>query len=220
MRWTTIFSRTRPPSRVRSASVCAPNSGLQPGRPVILFASKMQPHKRAGDLLEAFERLASGAATGPEANLIFAGDGEQRASLEARARALGWPSIRFLGFKNQSELPALYDLCDVFVLPSEVEPWGLVLNEVMNAARPVIVSDRVGAAPDLVEERVTGLTFPARDTFALADCLRQMIASPEHRAAMGQRALEKVSRIDFAADADGLLSALDSVVAQGAHEAV
>src|SRR5208283_2452823 len=117
----------------------------------------------------------------------FAGDGEERTNLEHRARALKWDSIRFIGFRNQSELPALYDLSDVFVLPSEHEPWGLVINEVMNAGKPVVVSDRVGAGPDLVEDGVNGFVFPARDVAALANRLQRMIDNPEDRAAMGAR---------------------------------
>jgi len=189
--------------------------GLPPGRAVILFASKMQPHKRAGDLLEAYARMSSGAAAEPAACIVFAGDGEERANLERRARALKWDSIRFIGFRNQSELPALYDLSDVFVLPSEHEPWGLVINEVMNAGKPVVVSDRVGAGPDLVEDGVNGFVFPARDVAALANRLQRMIDNPEDRAAMGARSLEKVARLGFGADRDGLLSALDSIVGQG-----
>jgi glycosyltransferase involved in cell wall biosynthesis len=184
---------------------------LQPGRPVILFASKMQPHKRAGDLLEAYARLSSDGIAEPVPYLIFAGDGEDRAQLEHRATALKWDSIRFIGFRNQSELPALYDLCDVFVLPSEREPWGLVVNEAMNAGKVVIVSDRVGAGPDLVDDGLNGFIYPARDVAALADRLRQLLENPEHRAAMGARALETVARFDFAADREGLLTALDSV---------
>ncbi len=187
--------------------------GLQPRRPVILFASKMQPHKRAADLLEAYARLSS------TAYLVFTGDGEERAKLERRAHELKLDSIRFIGFRNQSELPSLYDLCDVFVLPSEHEPWGLVVNEAMNAGKPVIVSDRVGAGPDLVEDGITGCVYPARDIAALADCLRRLIDSPEHRAAIGARALGQVSRLDFAADREGLLAALDSIVAKKARAA-
>jgi len=184
---------------------------LKPGRAVILFASKMQPHKRAGDLLEAYVRLSSDGIAEPAPYLIFAGDGEDRAQLEHRATALKWDSIRFIGFRNQSELPALYDLCDVFVLPSEREPWGLVVNEAMNAGKVVIVSDRVGAGPDLVDNGLNGFIYPARDVAALADRLRQLLENPEHRAAMGARALETVARFDFAADREGLLAALDSV---------
>jgi glycosyltransferase involved in cell wall biosynthesis len=187
--------------------------GLKPGRAVILFASKMQPHKRAADLLEASAKLS------PEAYLIFAGDGEERANLERRARELNLDSIRFIGFRNQSELPSMYDLCDVFVLPSEHEPWGLVVNEAMNAGKPVIVSDRVGAGPDLVEDGLNGCVYPVRVISALTDCLRRLIESPEHRASMGARALDKVSQLDFAADRDGLIAALDSIAGKKARAA-
>jgi len=193
--------------------------GLEPRRAVILFASKMQPHKRAADLLEAYARLSPDGIAELSAYLVFAGDGEERASLERRARELKWDTIRFIGFRNQSELPALYDLCDVFVLPSEHEPWGLVVNEAMNAGKPVIVSDRVGAGLDLVDDGVNGFVYPTRDSAALADRLRLLIDSPEHRAAMGARALEKVALLDFAADRDGLLAALDSIVGKKARVA-
>ena len=193
--------------------------GLNPGRAVILFASKMQPHKRAADLLEAYARLSPDGVAEPAAYLVFAGDGEERASLERRARELKWDSIQFIGFRNQSELPAMYDLCDLFVLPSEHEPWGLVVNEAMNAGKPVIVSDRVGAGPDLIEDGVNGFVYRTRDVAALADRLRRLVDSSEHRAAMGARALEKVALLDFGADRQGLLGALDSIVGKKARAA-
>ncbi len=186
--------------------------GLKTGRPVILFASKMQSHKRAADLLEAYIQMSSDGVAEPDPYLVMVGDGEERIPLETRARSRHWNSIRFLGFRNQSELPALFDLCDVFVLPSEREPWGLVVNEAMNAGKPVIVSDRVGAGPDLVEEGVTGFVFGAGDVAALADRLRKVFADPEaHRLSMGQRAREKVAHCSFEADRMGLLSALAAV---------
>ncbi|HYL57838.1 MAG TPA: glycosyltransferase family 4 protein [Candidatus Acidoferrales bacterium] len=185
--------------------------GLRAGRPVILFASKMQPHKCAADLLEGYARLVANGTPESGPYLVFAGDGAEREALEARARSLKPDSVRFLGFRNQSELPALYDLCDLFVLPSDREPWGLVINEVMNAGKPVIVSDRIGAAADLVEDGVNGFVFPARDVSALTNCLQRMMASGEHRMAMGRRALEKVQHCDFNADLSGLLAALGAV---------
>ncbi len=211
----------------RTAAACArphrealrAELGLKPARAVILFASKMQTHKRAADLIEAYARLSIDGAAEPAADLVFVGDGEERANLERRARELKWDSIRFIGFRNQSELPALYDLCDVFVLPSEHEPWGLVVNEAMNAGKPVIVSERVGAGPDLVEDGVSGFVYPVRDVAALANRLRQLIDSPEHRVAMGARALEKVARLDFAADREGLLAGLDSIAGKKARAA-
>ncbi|HEY6417649.1 MAG TPA: glycosyltransferase family 4 protein [Candidatus Binataceae bacterium] len=193
--------------------------GLEPARPVILFASKLEHRKRGGDLLEAYARLSPDGRGEPAPYLLIVGDGEDRAALEARAGKLGWSSVRCVGFRNQTELPAIYDLCDVFVLPAEREPWGLVINEVMNAGKPVIVSDAVGAAPDLVAEGENGFVFPVGNIAALADRLRMLTSSPEHAAAMGAKSLERVGRFSFEADRKGLRIALDTIVARPAARA-
>lgn len=182
--------------------------GLEPGRPIILYASKLTERKRPHDILEAYVRLSADGRSEPRPYLLFVGDGEMRQAIEDRARALGWRSIFFLGFKNQTELPRFYDLCDVFVLPSMNEPWGLVINEVMNAARPVIVSDQVGCVPDLVREGENGCIYRAGDIGALHDALHFVLGDEPRRVAMGKRSLEIVSQWDFAADVDGLLQAL------------
>jgi glycosyltransferase involved in cell wall biosynthesis len=191
--------------------------GLAPDRPVILYASKLQAHKRPRDLLEAHARLAR--ELNPAPYLVFVGDGEERSALEARAREFMSDSVRFFGFRNQSELPAFYDLADVFVLPSERDAWGLVLNEVMNAARPVIVSDRVGAAPDLVEDGVNGFVYPVGDVEALAERLARVLGSPERAAQMGRASLERVAHYTYEADAEALVAALDSLIVNRARVA-
>src|SRR2546430_3298455 len=84
-------------------------------------------------------------------------------------------AVKFLGFRNQSELPSFYDLCDVFVLPSTSEPWGLVVNEAMAAGRPVVVSDQVGCARDLVQNGLNGFIFPVGDVEALAHALTRVL---------------------------------------------
>lgn len=186
--------------------------GLQPGRPIVLYASKLQRRKRPDDLLEAYIRLSPDGIREPRPYLVVVGDGEERWRLEERVRGLGWQSVRFLGFQNQSELPRYYDLCDVFVLPSEREPWGLVVNEVMNAGKPVIVSDQVGCGPDLVYDGVNGFMFPVGDIGALADRLRFLTAHPDVASRMGQESLRIIERWDFEADIEGLLRALEHVV--------
>jgi len=184
--------------------------GLQPSRPVILFAAKFTKMKAPEELLAAFTLLHRGWSDDAAPYLMFVGDGPLRGELEEQARPLG-DAVRFLGFRNQSELPALYDLCDVFALPSRFEPWGLVVNEVMNAGRPVIVSDRVGAAPDLVEDGGNGFVYPSGDVAALASRLRQLIESPSLRAKMGERSLKRIASWDFEADRRGLMEALSAV---------
>lgn len=184
---------------------------LSPDRPVILFASKLQRRKRADDLLEAYKRLSSGPGQEPHPYLVIVGDGEQRESLERAAQQTGFRSIRFCGFKNQSELPRYFDIATVFVLPSRHEPWGLIVNEVMNAGRAVIVSDEVGSQRDLITDGVEGAVFPAGSVEGLADAIRRTLAGPETAAEMGRRGLERINRWGFAEDVRGFRQALAAV---------
>jgi glycosyltransferase involved in cell wall biosynthesis len=180
------------------------------GRPVILYASKMTARKRARDLLEAYIRLSPDGTTPPDAYLLLVGDGEERLSLEAIVQDLGWDTVRFLGFKNQTELPAYFDLCDVFVLPSFNEPWALVINEVMNAGRAVIVSDQVGCAPDLVRHGENGFIFKAGDVQALSQALVQCLGDRQLARQMGERSRKIVEGWGFEQDVAGLRCALAS----------
>lgn len=181
---------------------------LQPGRPVILFASKLQTRKHCNHLIAAYERLSPQPGLEPHAYLVIVGDGEERKALEAQAAATAFASIRFCGFRNQSEMPAYLDLCDVFVLPSRHEPWGLIVNEAMNAGRAVIVSDDVGCQPDLITDGVEGCVFPVGDVAALAAALRRVLTEPATAGEMGRRALERVSRWSFSEDLVGLRDAI------------
>src|SRR5207247_9742522 len=105
------------------------------------------------------------------AELCIAGSGEQSEPLCNLAADLGLEWLVSVAFHNQSELPGLYAASDVFVLPSAQESWGLVVNEAMAAGLPVIVSDEVGAAPDLVEGKGPGIVFPCGDVSALSEIM-------------------------------------------------
>jgi glycosyltransferase involved in cell wall biosynthesis len=186
--------------------------GLDALRPVILFASKLQARKHCDHLIEAYARLSPAPGTDPKPYLVIVGDGEERAALERQAAATGFSSIRFCGFRNQSELPRFFDLATTFVLPSQHEPWGLIVNEVMNAARPAIVSDDVGSAVDLIEDGVTGCIYPVGDVEALTHALRRVLDTPGVAEAMGQRAFARIQSWGFEEDVLGLRRALAKVV--------
>ena len=186
--------------------------GLDALRPVILFASKLQARKHCDHLIEAYARLSPAPGTDPKPYLVIVGDGEERAALERQAAATGFSSIRFCGFRNQSELPRFFDLATTFVLPSQHEPWGLIVNEVMNAARPAIVSDDVGSAVDLIEDGVTGCIYPVGDVEALTHTLRRVLDTPGVAEAMGQRAFARIQSWGFEEDVLGLRRALAKVV--------
>ncbi len=183
---------------------------LTPGRPVILFASKLQTRKHADHLLEAYARLCA-TASAALPYLLVVGDGEERDRLEARARELALEGVRFPGFRNQSELPSFFALTDVFVLPSRHEPWGLIVNEAMASGCAVIVSNEVGSHADLVTDGVEGFVFPVGDIDALASALARVLSSPEQTQRMRRAAQARISSWDFEADVRGLRQALAAV---------
>lgn len=184
---------------------------LDPDRPVILFASKLQYRKRCADLLDAYTQLVSQNLVAPSPYLVIVGDGEERASLERTVAERRLGGVRFCGFRNQSELPRFFDLASVFVLPSQHEPWGLIVNEVMNAARAIIVSDDVGCQPDLVRNGVEGFVYPVGDVPALTLALCHVLASPETTLHFGMNARNRISQWGFEEDIKGLRQALAAV---------
>jgi glycosyltransferase involved in cell wall biosynthesis len=186
--------------------------GLDPTRPVILFASKLQTRKHCDHLIEAYAQLSPAPGVEPLPYLVIVGDGEERAALERQSAATGFASIRFCGFRNQSELPRFFDLSTVFVLPSRHEPWGLIVNEVMNAARPAIVSDDVGSGRDLIDDGVNGCIYPTGDVGALANALRRVLDTPGAADTMGKCAFERIQTWGFEQDIQGLRGALAAIV--------
>jgi len=182
--------------------------GLEPGRPVILFASKLQSRKHADDLVQAYAYFLENRPAAAAPYLLIVGDGEERSRLEAHVRQLSLTGVRFLGFRNQSELPCLFELADVFVLPSRHEPWGLIVNEAMATGCAVIVSTEVGAHADLVTHGVEGCVFPAGNIAALTEALRTVFASPEIPHRMGQSARRRIAHWTFEHNIRGLRQAL------------
>jgi len=206
-----VFFRAKAAAARETREKFRASLGLALGRPVILYASKMIDRKRPDDLLEAYIRLSPDNRTEPQPYLIFIGDGELRQRLEERASQFNWSTIKFLGFRNQSELPMYYDLCNVFVLPSVQEPWGLVINEVMNAARAVIVSDQVGCGPDLVRHGENGFIFKAGDIDELKLALQDTLAVQDRCISMGEMSARIISNWSFDEDIVGLNNAFGLV---------
>lgn len=168
--------------------------GLPQEKGVILFASKLISRKRPMDLLLAFQEA------GPrnlQAALVFVGSGEQDGRLKDYVQEHEIPDVFFFGFQNQSELPAFYAVADVFVLPSENEPWGLILNEVMCAGLPVIASDKIGAVPDLVRHGENGFAFSSGSTAELSECLSRIMKDAEMRKRMGEASRKIIEHWDY-----------------------
>lgn len=181
--------------------------GLAADVPVILFVARLLEIKRPDTLLAAYAQVV-GTCGSEQPSLVFVGDGPMRESLAADAVRLGLTQVRFAGFEGQTRLLSYYAMASIFVLPSQQEPWGLVVNEAMNCGLPVIVSDRVGCRADLVRDGETGLVVPVGDVDALATALHRLLADRPAAAAMGKASQALVDGWDHAADLRGLRRAL------------
>ena len=157
--------------------------GIPADRKVVLFCAKFMAKKRPMMLVDAFLE----AELGDDWMLLMAGDGELRRACEAHAAERGAGKVVFTGFLDQNAVARAYAVADVFVLPSECkETWGLVVNEAMVFGCPIIVSDRVGCAPDLVDGKC-GLVFPHDRPEALVAALRRMAGDEELRSRCAER---------------------------------
>lgn len=165
--------------------------GIDPNALVFLFAGKLQKKKSPDLLVEAFVRLARERGADALLHLVIVGNGELETALKERAAATS--QIHFLPFQNQSAMPAVYRLGDVFILPSggPGETWGLALNEAMASGRPIIASSRVGGARDLVDPGKTGWVFDAGQRDGL---VAVMAAAADARGAPLQRMGEAARR--------------------------
>jgi glycosyltransferase involved in cell wall biosynthesis len=136
---------------------------------VVGFAGKLQPKKDPLLLLKAFM-----AINDSNAYLVFCGDGPLLEQLQTTAA--GDARIKFLPFQNQSMMPSVYQMMDIFCLPSKGpgETWGLAVNEAMSAGAAVLVSNKVGSAIDLVNEQAI---FTAGDANALQQKLQAFLQS-------------------------------------------
>lgn len=180
--------------------------GISVDMPVILYASKWMARKNPLLLLDAFADMLQ---AGVRACLVYIGDGALRHTLEARVDQLNLHRhVKLLGFKNQTELPTYYALCDLFVLPSNQEPFGLVINEVMNAGKAVLTTDEVGAAKDLVHNGRNGFVIRAGDKEALKDALTAAVSDKNRLQQMGVESLQIINQWNYENDVDGILQAL------------
>jgi glycosyltransferase involved in cell wall biosynthesis len=179
--------------------------GVNDDDPIVLYAAKLQARKHPDDLLRAAALLKY---RGIRFHVVMVGSGEMTAELVNLANRLGLENVHFNGFANQSVLPQIYGAADVFVLPSENEPWGLAVNEAMCAGLPVVASAEVGCVVDLVRASVNGQTFAAGNVDDLANALHSVLVDTEARKRMSAASRAIISHWSYAECAAGLQAAL------------
>jgi glycosyltransferase involved in cell wall biosynthesis len=157
-----------------------------------LYVGRLDREKGLDTLLEAFRDIPG--------RLVLVGEGSELERLRASADA----RVRFAGPKSRDELVGEYAAADVFVLPSQSEPWGMVLNEAAIAGLPLVSTEETGAAHDLIEDGANGYRVPAGDVVALRSALQLLAGDAALRARAGAHSKELVAEMTPGAWANGV----------------
>jgi glycosyltransferase involved in cell wall biosynthesis len=158
----------------------------------ILYCGQLIERKGVDVLLDAFTRIADKL---PDATLSFLGTGPLKDALAARVDPRLRDRVIFAGFHPVAELPPYFARADLFVLPSRHDGWGVVTNQAIAAGLPVVASDAVGAAAELVRPDENGYVVPAGDAAALADAMLRALDSPETLRRMSQASRQLAQEI-------------------------
>jgi glycosyltransferase involved in cell wall biosynthesis len=172
------YAPQRPAIRASEMRVPADN-------PVLINVANFRPEKNHPLLLASLRRLLALYQEPRKPYLVLAGEGPEKARVEAEAARLGVaPYCRFMG--NVDAVERLYAAADVFVLPSDAEGFANTILEAMSSALPCVATDIAGNREALTD--ATGVIIPPADEDALTDALRQLLDQPARRRELGEAA--------------------------------
>jgi glycosyltransferase involved in cell wall biosynthesis len=174
---------------------------------VVVFAGKFETKKQPEFLLHAIQEANNFRNLPLKA--LFVGNGE----LETRLKEIAEKdkNIQFLPFQNQSKMPIVYRLGNVYCLPSKGpgETWGLAINEAMASCRTVIATDKVGSSQDLIKHNVNGFIFTHNQPVELVSILVDL-----NRETLNEKSIIAYNNIDswsYEALVDNVYKALTSI---------
>jgi glycosyltransferase involved in cell wall biosynthesis len=174
---------------------------------IVLSVARLAPEKGLDVLVRAI------GETGEERiRLVLAGDGPERSRLIELARQLD-VRLTMRGDLTEEELAAQYAASDVFALLSLQEPWGVVVNEAAASGLPLVLSDRVGAAYDLLRDGENGYLVPAGDVHGTAAALRRLAGNSALRVSAGRRSRELVSGWGYEPSVESFVAAVREATA-------
>jgi len=170
------------PKRTSKARALASSNNF-----VILYLGRLVRYKGAEYLIKAFSRLEKER---DNVKLVIVGNGNFRSVLEQMVQELELQNVELIGACDDRNKPLYYSMCDLFVLPSiwqhdYCEAWGLVLNEVMQFGKPVIATDAVGSAFDLIKNGVNGYMVRNTDVDSLYQAIKKIVENPKLAKTMG-----------------------------------
>jgi glycosyltransferase involved in cell wall biosynthesis len=176
---------------------------------VVLSVARLAPEKGLDVLVHAVAEAGDSRIL-----LVLAGGGPERERLEDLARVRG---VRLLlaGDRAWERIVETYVAADVFALLSQREPWAVVVNEAAACGLPLVLSERVGAAHDLLVDGENGVLVGAGDVDAAAGALRRLAADPELRRAYGGRSRELARDWGYGPSVQGFLAAVREAATDG-----
>jgi glycosyltransferase involved in cell wall biosynthesis len=162
---------------------------------VVLYFGRLIKRKGCQFLLKAFAQLQNEFN---DATLIIAGDGPYKNALKDLCKILKVTNVHFLGYVKEEDKAAIHSLAQVLIVPSirtpmTAEIWGIVLNEAMSLGKPVIATDAVGAAYDLIEEGINGFIIKERDVPSLYRAISKILSNEEQSVRMGLSSKEMIT---------------------------
>jgi 1,2-diacylglycerol 3-alpha-glucosyltransferase len=188
--------------------------GLNLPEKYFLSLSRMVEKKNLPRLVEAYADLVP-ATTENVPHLVFVGSGPTEKAIRRKAeeRKLivydhtippadvddiinNQKGVHFYGFRQIDENPVFFTLAEAFVMPSLHEEWGLVVNEALACATPVLVAQNAGCAEDLVIEGENGYKFDPNNTESITQSLEKMIAMDGNRYRMGKAGRKLIQNFD------------------------
>jgi glycosyltransferase involved in cell wall biosynthesis len=175
--------------------------GLCSNEVVFLFCGKLIPRKKAADLLKALALVADSSA-----RVIIIGDGPEKNALETLSKNLEISGqVIFTGLVAYHELAAYYAMASVLIVPAEHEPYGLPVNEAMICGTPVITSNAVGSAGDLIEDGLTGYTYSVGDIESLSQKMSLFSESPQLKTTLAENCKLKMKSWNSQSNVDAQL---------------
>jgi len=189
--------------------------GIKDDETLILFAGKFERKKNPELLLQAFLDLNL-----QHTHLLFVGNGDLEESLKLKAKKIlrraqddNYEIVHFMDFQNQSDMPVVYQACDLFVLPSQGpgETWGLAVNEAMASGKAVMVSDKVGCATDLIDPKKNGDIFQSANHSDFISKLSALAGNKIQLKQMGLQSKLKIKDWNFEQQINQIIRELHAI---------
>jgi len=178
---------------------------------VILYVGRLERVKGIEYLFDAYKNLESERG---DTALVITGEGPFKKQLKEKCKKERIKKVIFLGNIERNQMPRIYGIADLVVLPSWSEVWGLVINEAMSCGLPVISTESVGSSRDLIKNGVNGYVVKARDSQALYQAIKKVLSNSKARK-MGDNSRKIISDFTYQKMADGFIKVINRFCENG-----